>query len=134
MADGAGQRDVSGPDFNFTGRADRAGVSGPGRGDSVAAMAHVLAGGYHGPPPLTVARGFTQWTLDPWMLALVLLLGAAYLTGVLRGRGRGPGAAAPPWPWTRVANFGLGLAIVVIATMGDRKSVVEGKSVDLGGR
>ncbi|HEX4259102.1 MAG TPA: cytochrome c oxidase assembly protein [Streptosporangiaceae bacterium] len=81
-------------------------------------MAHVLAGGYHGPPPLTVARGFTQWTLDPWMLALVLLLGAAYLTGVVRGRDHGPGAAAPPWPWTRVANFGLGLAIVVIATMG----------------
>ena len=79
-------------------------------------MAHALAGGYHGPPPLTVARGFTQWTLDPWMLALVLLLGAAYLAGVFRGRG--PGAAAQPWPWTRVANFGLGLAIVVIATMG----------------
>ena len=81
-------------------------------------MAHVLAGGYHGPPPLTVARGFTQWTLDPWMLALVLLLGAAYLAGVYRGRGRGPGTATGPWPWTRVANFGLGLAIVVIATMG----------------
>jgi cytochrome c oxidase assembly factor CtaG len=81
-------------------------------------MAHVLAGGYHGPPPLTVARGFTQWTLDPWMLALVLLLGAAYLTGVFRGRDRGPGVAAAPWPWTRVANFGVGLAIVAIATMG----------------
>ena len=83
-------------------------------------MALALAGGYHGPPPLTVARGFTQWTLDPWMLGLVLLLGAAYLAGVYRGRGRaaGPGAAARPWPWTRVANFGLGLAIVVIATMG----------------
>jgi len=81
-------------------------------------MAHVLAGGYHGPPPLTVARGFTQWTLDPWMLALVLLLGAAYLTGVHRGRDRGAGAVTSPWPWARVANFGLGLAIVVIATMG----------------
>ena len=83
-------------------------------------MALALAGGYHGPPPLTVARGFTQWTLDPWMLALVLLLGAAYLAGVYRGRGRagGPGVAATPWPWTRVVNFGLGLAIVVIATMG----------------
>jgi cytochrome c oxidase assembly factor CtaG len=81
-------------------------------------MAHVLAGGYHGPPPLTVARGFTQWTLDPWMLVLVLLLGGAYLAGVFRGRDRGPGLAAQPWPWTRVANFGLGLAVVVIATMG----------------
>src|SRR6201994_94363 len=81
-------------------------------------MAHALASGYHGPPPLTVARGFTQWTLDPWMLALVLLLGAAYLGGVYRGRGDGPGATAGPWPWTRTVNFGLGLAIVVIATMG----------------
>jgi cytochrome c oxidase assembly factor CtaG len=95
-----------------------AGVGGHRPGDSVAGMAHALAGGYHGPPPLTVARGFTQWTLDPWMLALVLLLGAAYLAGVFRGRDRGPGAAAQPWPWTRMANFGLGLAIVVIATMG----------------
>jgi len=89
-------------------------------GDSVAVMAHALASGYHGPPPLTVARGFTQWTLDPWMLALVLLLGAAYLAGVYRGRGRGsrPGATTGRWPVTRVVNFGLGLAIVVIATMG----------------
>src|SRR6201996_9132712 len=94
-----------------------AGANGPGDGDSVAVMAHVLAGGYHGPPPLTVARGFTQWTLDPWMLSWVLLLGAAYLAGVRR-RDRGPGAGASPWPWTRLANFGVGLAIVVIATMG----------------
>src|SRR6201994_4258611 len=83
-------------------------------------MAHALASGYHGPPPLTVARGFTQWMLDPWMLALVLLLGAAYLAGVYRGRGRGnrPGPGAARWPVARVVNFGLGLAIVVIATMG----------------
>jgi cytochrome c oxidase assembly factor CtaG len=103
---------------NFPQGLTGAGVSGHRPGDSVADMAHALADGYHGPPPLTVARGFTQWTLDPWMLALVLLLGAAYLAGVVRGRDRGPGAAAQPWPWTRVANFGLGLAIVVIATMG----------------
>jgi cytochrome c oxidase assembly factor CtaG len=83
-------------------------------------MALALAGGYHGPPPLTVARGFTQWTLDLPMLALVLLLGAAYLAGVYRvraGAGR-PGRDAPAWPWTRVVNFGVGLAMVVIATMG----------------
>jgi cytochrome c oxidase assembly factor CtaG len=83
-------------------------------------MAHALAGGYHGPPQLTVARGFTEWTFDPWMLGLILLLGAAYLVGFYRLRGRGapePGAARV-WPWTRVVNFGLGLAIVAIATLG----------------
>jgi cytochrome c oxidase assembly factor CtaG len=79
-------------------------------------MAHALAAGYHGPPHLTVARGFTEWTLDPWMLGLILVLGAAYLGGVYRLRR--PGAQAEPWPWTRVVNFGLGLAIVAIATMG----------------
>jgi cytochrome c oxidase assembly factor CtaG len=86
----------------------------------VAGMAHALAGGYHGPPQLTVARGFTEWTFDPWMLGLILLLGAAYLVGFYRLRGRGapePGAARV-WPWTRVVNFGLGLAIVAIATLG----------------
>jgi cytochrome c oxidase assembly factor CtaG len=85
----------------------------PGHGDSVAGMAHALAGGYHGPPPLTVARGFSEWTLDPWMLGLILALAAAYLTGLCRLRGRGE-----PWPWTRAVNFGLGLVIIAIATMG----------------
>ena len=83
-------------------------------------MAHALAGGYHGPPQLTVARGFTEWTFDPWMLGLILLLGAAYLAAFYRLRGRGaPGrGAAAAWPWTRAVNFGLGLAIVAIATLG----------------
>jgi cytochrome c oxidase assembly factor CtaG len=79
-------------------------------------MAHALAGGYHGPPQLTVARGFTEWTLDPWMLGLILLLGLAYLAGVYQLRGHGPRDA--PWSWARSVNFGLGLAIVAIATMG----------------
>ncbi len=51
-------------------------------------MAHALAGGYHGPPQLTVARAFTEWTFDPWMLGLILLLGAAYLAGFYTLRGR----------------------------------------------
>jgi hypothetical protein len=46
-------------------------------------------GGYHGPPELTVARAFTEWTLDPWMLALVLILGGGYLAAVRR---------QPGWP------------------------------------
>jgi cytochrome c oxidase assembly factor CtaG len=82
-------------------------------------MGPALAGGYHGPPQLTVARGFTEWTFDPWMLGLILLLGAAYLAGFYWLRRRGaPGGGAAAWPWTRVVNFGLGLAIIAIATLG----------------
>lgn len=83
-------------------------------------MAHALAGGYHGPPQLTVARGFTEWTLDPWMLGLILLLGAAYLAGFYRLHRSRPqaGTGAGPWPWARVVNFALGLLIIAIATMG----------------
>src|ERR1700761_7958757 len=83
-------------------------------------MAHALAGGYHGPPQLTVARGFTEWTLDPWMLGLILLLGAAYLAGFYRLR-RSTGHGGTPgrlWPWARVVHFALGLLIIAIATMG----------------
>jgi cytochrome c oxidase assembly factor CtaG len=56
---------------------------------------------YHGPPELTVARAFTEWTLDPWMLALVLVLGGGYLAwraGSRAGRWRaGSGSSASAW-------------------------------------
>src|SRR5438046_430147 len=68
-----------------------------------------LASAYHGPPELTVARAFTEWTLDPWMLALVLILGGGYLAAVRR---------QPGWPVARRIWFlGLGLGFLVIATM-----------------
>ncbi len=75
-----------------------------------------LASGYHGPPQLTVARAFTEWTFDPWAVAFVLLLGGLYLAGVRRVRRmRGPGR---PWPAGRIVTFcGLGLGFWVIATM-----------------
>ena len=69
-------------------------------------LTRVLASGYQGPPELTVTRALTEWTLDPWMLALILLLGGAYLAGARRVRGGGQppqggpggtgGRAAPP--------------------------------------
>lgn len=69
--------------------------------------------GYLGPPQLTVAGAFTQWTLDPWALAFVLLLGGLYLAGVRRARRSGT-----PWPAGRTVAFcGLGLGFCVIATM-----------------
>jgi len=76
-------------------------------------MAAALASGYHGPPELTLLRAFTEWTVDPWALAFVLLLGAAYLAGVRRVRRSGQ-----PWSAGRIVAFcGLGLGFAVIATM-----------------
>jgi cytochrome c oxidase assembly factor CtaG len=75
-------------------------------------MGTVLASGYQGPPELTVTRALTEWTLDPPMLALVLLLGAGYLAGVRRAR------RTAGWPAARAVWFcGLGVGFLVIATM-----------------
>ncbi|HEY2312539.1 MAG TPA: cytochrome c oxidase assembly protein, partial [Streptosporangiaceae bacterium] len=76
-------------------------------------MLAALASGYHGPPQLTFARAFSSWRLDPWTLAAVVLLGAAYLAGVRRARRQGVS-----WQASRsVAFCGLGLSFAVIATM-----------------
>jgi cytochrome c oxidase assembly factor CtaG len=73
----------------------------------------LAAAAYHGPPALTVDRAFTGWVLDPWSLAVILLLALAYLTGVRRVR-----RAGQEWPAGRVISFcGLGLGFAVIATM-----------------
>jgi cytochrome c oxidase assembly factor CtaG len=83
-----------------------------GRGN-VAGMAVTLASGYHGPPELTPLRALTEWTLDPWALAFILLVGGLYLAGVRKARLTGGG-----WPTGRVLAFcGLGLGFAVIATM-----------------
>jgi cytochrome c oxidase assembly factor CtaG len=80
-----------------------------GTAGGLAELTRTLASGYQGPPELTVARAFTEWTLDPWMLVLVLLLGGGYLAGARRRR---------DWPvaW-RIWFLGLGLGFLVIATM-----------------
>jgi len=64
-------------------------------------LTRALASGYHGPPELTVTRALTEWTLDPWMLALIVLLGVGYLAGVRRvaarvARGVRGGGQPPP--------------------------------------
>jgi cytochrome c oxidase assembly factor CtaG len=70
-----------------------------------------LAAGYHGPPVLTVTRALTEWTLDPWMLVLIVLLGGGYLAGVRRVRNTA-------WPVAHSIWFcGLGLGFLIIATM-----------------
>jgi cytochrome c oxidase assembly factor CtaG len=72
-----------------------------------------LAAAYTGPPQLTLGRAFTEWTADPVMIALVVVLGGCYLWTVLKVR-RGGGQ----WGTGRVIAFcGLGLGFLVIATM-----------------
>lgn len=73
----------------------------------------VLASAYHGPPELTLPRALAEWTADPVMIALVVALGAAYLTGARRVAKRGG-----EWRTGRTVAFcGLGLGFLVIATM-----------------
>jgi cytochrome c oxidase assembly factor CtaG len=68
--------------------------------------------GYHGPPGLTLARAFTQWSFDPWACAFVVLLAACYLAAVSRLR-----RAGRPWPAGHTIAFTAGLAVLVIAAM-----------------
>jgi cytochrome c oxidase assembly factor CtaG len=76
-------------------------------------MLAALAAGYLGPPELTFGRAATSWTLDPWSLAGIVILGGLYVIGVRRVRRNGE-----PWPAARIVLFcGLGLGFAVIATM-----------------
>ena len=76
-------------------------------------MLAALASAYHGPPELTFGRAVTSWTLDPWSLAGIVILGGLYLIGVRRVRRNGQS-----WPAARIVLFcGLGLGFGVIATM-----------------
>ncbi len=72
-------------------------------------LTRTLAGAYPGPPALTLTRAFTEWTFDPVMAALIVVLGAGYVAGVRR---------AGDWPLARRIWFlGVGLGSLLIATM-----------------
>jgi cytochrome c oxidase assembly factor CtaG len=71
------------------------------------------ASAYTGPPELTFASAFTQWTADVPMIALVLVLGGCYLACAARIRRRGGGWAAG----RTMAFCGIGLGALVLATM-----------------
>ena len=87
-------------------------------GAGASGLTGTLASGYNGPPELTVTRALTEWTLDPWMLALIVLLGGAYLVGVRRARRVRLPRDKAAWPAARPIWFcGLGLGFLVIATM-----------------
>lgn len=72
-----------------------------------------LASGYQGPPELTLARAFTEWTADLPMIALAVVLGGGYLAAARKVRRSGG-----HWATGRTVAFcGLGLGFLVIATM-----------------
>lgn len=67
--------------------------------------------GYVGPPPLTLVRVLTAWTVNPPVLVTVLVLAVAYQGGVVSLRRRGG-----RWPRARSLCFlggGLGTITVV---------------------
>lgn len=73
----------------------------------------VLATAYHGPPQLTLPRAFTEWTADPAMIALSVLLLGGYLAGVYAIRRRGG-----EWRTGRTVAFCLlGVGFLVYGTM-----------------
>jgi cytochrome c oxidase assembly factor CtaG len=66
------------------------------------------------PPELTPVRGLTEWSIDPYALALIVLACAAYLLGVRRVR-----LAGENWPAGRTIAFcagGAGLAFIATSS------------------
>lgn len=63
------------------------------------------------PPPFSIARVLTDWSLDPVPLALSLVAGALYLAGVRRLSARGR-----KWRPSRSVAFGGGLLVLIIGT------------------
>ena len=72
----------------------------------------LIATGYAGPPPLTLARVFTAWR-PSLGAAAALVLGAAYCFGVRRLRARGGGR-----PAARGWSFLAGVGWLVVITSG----------------
>ncbi|MEO6701070.1 MAG: cytochrome c oxidase assembly protein [Jatrophihabitantaceae bacterium] len=91
----------------------RAGPSGSG----MAGMHHPVsesfyrAGGANPHGPLLSSRLFTAWQLDSVALAVLLILAAGYLTGVLLVR-----RAGERWPAAYSIAFGAGLLVCGLAT------------------
>jgi cytochrome c oxidase assembly factor CtaG len=68
----------------------------------------------HLPPELTPVRGLTEWSIDPYALAFLVVVCAAYLLGVRRLR-----RAGGSWPTGRVVAFcagGGGLAFIATSS------------------
>ncbi len=77
-----------------------------------AAGSHTMVSAYSGPPLLQNSAYVTQWTLNPWVLGVVLVSGALYVAGVRRHRARGG-----TWERGRTALFLSGLALFAFVSM-----------------
>jgi putative copper resistance protein D len=80
-----------------------------------AADAFTRGGASESLPGLTGARLITSWQLDAVAVAVLVLLAAAYMTGVALVPVRAPGTR---WPARRTVFFMLGLVVVAYATNG----------------
>ncbi|MFG1999791.1 cytochrome c oxidase assembly protein [Spirillospora sp. NPDC048911] len=67
--------------------------------------------GYDMPPEITPGRLASMWTFDFFFAALVVVLGALYVAGVLRLRRRGDA-----WPMGRTVSWFVGLLTIVAVT------------------
>jgi putative copper resistance protein D len=94
-------------------------VSAAAHGMHAMTTADALARGGAPEPfrPLLSSELFTAWQLDAPAVLLVVLLGAAYLTGLVQLRARS-GESAKRWHWARTVSFFAGLAVIVLATCG----------------
>ncbi|GAA2871118.1 hypothetical protein GCM10010472_30600 [Pseudonocardia halophobica] len=63
------------------------------------------------PPPLTVARVFGSWTVDPWVLVPLLAAGVAYVAGVRALKRKGI-----EWRRGRTVLWFVGLGTIALST------------------
>ncbi len=76
------------------------------------AGSHMMVSAYSGPPALQNSSYLTQWTLNPWVLAVVVAGAALYLVGVRRHK-----AAGGQWQRSQTAFFLAGLALFAFVSM-----------------
>ena len=77
-----------------------------------AAGSHTAVSAYSGPPELRNSSYLTQWTLNPWVLAVVVAGTVLYLVGVRRHK-----AAGGQWQRSQTAFFITGLVLFAYVSM-----------------
>jgi cytochrome c oxidase assembly factor CtaG len=73
---------------------------------------HTLVSAYSGPPALQNASYATQWTLNPWVLAVVVTAATLYLVGVRQHK-----RAGGQWDFGQTALFLTGLGLLALVSM-----------------